>query len=61
MALTAACDEVRTSRGFHRALEWVLVAGNYLSASAPNYRPALAFALSSLGNVRSLFFVTRAL
>ena len=54
MAVSAACEEIRKSRGFSKLLELVLLMGNYMNAGSRNAQ-TFGFNLSSLCKVSLLF------
>jgi hypothetical protein len=58
VAVTAACEEIRKSRGFAAFLELTLLTGNYMSASSTAFKqPVYAFNVANLMNVRSAYFL----
>ena len=54
MAVSAACEEIKKSRGFSKLLELVLLMGNYMNAGSRNAQ-TFGFNLSSLCKVSLLF------
>lgn len=51
MAVTAACEEVRDSRGFASFLEMVLLVANFMGAASRTHKDAFAFEMSTLPKV----------
>lgn len=51
VAVTTACQEIRTSKSFAAFLELTLLTGNYMQASTKNHKLVYAFNLSNLNNV----------
>ena len=50
-AITEACQQIRSSRGFIAFLELTLLAGNYLAASTKNAKPCYGFQLQALNTL----------
>ncbi|KRX69037.1 Protein diaphanous -like protein 3 [Trichinella sp. T9] len=53
VAVTAACDEIKTSKGFGLFLEYVLLAGNYMNSCGKNTL-AYGFLFSILSKLREV-------
>ncbi|KRZ77726.1 Protein diaphanous -like protein 2 [Trichinella papuae] len=53
VAVTAACDEIKTSKGFGLFLEYVLLAGNYMNSCGKNTL-AYGFLFSVLSKLREV-------